>query len=294
MVELSYEFLKEIRRIQISSKKNVKDSLSGSYHSAFKGRGMEFEDVREYQVGDDVRHIDWNVTARMNTPYVKSFREERELTVLLLVDISASSLFGSLEKNKKQVIVEIAALLTCSAIDNNDKVGLLLFSDNVELYLPPKKGAKYSLRILRELLNFKPKGVKTDYSKVLSFLANVQKKQGICFFISDFLSPISKKEVTLIAKRHDLIGVSVLDPKELVLPKKGVYKLRDLESDESIVIDLGKRKVRDRYEKKMINRKEEIVHLFKRIGADFIHFKSGDSYVNVIYRFFKSRRGKAC
>ncbi len=289
---VSKEVFKNIRKIQIRTNKYVQDVLAGAYHSAFKGRGMEFEDVREYQPGDEVRSIDWNVTARMQTPFVKNFREERELTVILLVDLSASSLFGTTGKQKEAFIAEIGALLAFSAIKNNDKVGLILFTDKVERFLPPQKGLKHVLRVIRELLIFKPEGKKTDLSKALQFLIKIQKKRGVIFVISDFFSPSFKDELLFVSKKHDVIGVNVRDPQELTVPKMGLVQFKDLETHQTHLVDTSLKKVRKTIEEKNLKHIKEIQKQFENIGGGFINVQSGPSYMNTIKEFFKGRKQK--
>lgn len=290
---VSEEVFKNIRKIQIRTNKYVQDVLAGAYHSAFKGRGMEFEDVREYQPGDEVRSIDWNVTARMQTPYVKNFREERELTVILLVDLSASSLFGTTGKQKEAFIAEIGALLAFSAIKNNDKVGLILFTDEVERFLPPQKGLKHVLRVIRELLVFKPEGKKTDLSKALQFLIKIQKKRGVVFVISDFFSPSFKDELLFISKKHDVIGVNVRDPQELTVPRMGLVQFKDLETNQTHLVDTSLKKVRKSIEEKNLKHLKEVQKQFENIGGGFINVRSDPSYMNAIKEFFKGRKQKA-
>ncbi len=289
---VSKEVFKNIRKIQIRTNKYVQDVLAGAYHSAFKGRGMEFEDVREYQPGDEVRSIDWNVTARMQTPFVKNFREERELTVILLVDLSASSLFGTTGKQKEAFIAEIGALLAFSAIKNNDKVGLILFTDQVERFLPPQKGLKHVLRVIRELLIFKPEGKKTDLSKALQFLIKIQKKRGVIFVISDFFSPSFKDELFFISKKHDVIGVNVRDPQELTVPRMGLVQFKDLETNQTHLIDTSLKKVRKTIEEKNLKHLKEVQKQFENIGGGFINVRSDPSYMNAIKEFFKGRKQK--
>ncbi|MCH9634239.1 MAG: hypothetical protein S4CHLAM7_09840 [Chlamydiae bacterium] len=286
---VSKEIFKNIRKIQIRTNKYVQDVLAGAYQSAFKGRGMEFEDVREYQPGDEVRSIDWNVTARMQNPYVKNFKEERELTVLLLVDLSASSLFGTTGKQKEELIAEIGALLAFSASKNQDKVGLILFTDKVEKYISPKKGLKHVLRVIRELLLFKPEGKKTDLSKALQFLLKIQKKRGVVFILSDFFSPSFKDELLFASKRHDVIGVNVRDPQEMTIPKLGLIQFKDLETNKVQIVDTSLKKVRKRIEEKNLNHLKEIQKQFENIGGGFINVLSGPSYMNAIQEFFKRR-----
>lgn len=284
------EIFKNIRRIQLRTKKHVQNVLAGAYQSAFKGSGMEFEDVREYQPGDEIRSIDWNVTARMQYPYVKNFKEERELTVILLIDVSASSLFGTIGKQKEELIAEIGALFAFSAIKNNDKVGLLLFSDRVEKFLAPQKGIKHALRVVRELLIFKPKGKKTDIKEALSYLGKIQKRRSVVFLISDFFSKPFKDELSILSKRHEVIAVNVRDPHEMVLPKMGLVQLKDLESGKMILVDTSKRKVREMLEKKNLEQLNDLKQLFRGSSNGFIDIASGGDYVEPIRQFFSKRR----
>jgi len=289
-VKNSKEIFKNIRRIQIRTNKYVQDVLAGAYHSAFKGRGMEFEDVREYQPGDEIRSIDWNVTARMQYPYVKNFREERELTVILLIDVSASSLFGTTGRQKAELIAEIGALFAFSAVKNNDKVGLLLFSDIVEKYFPPQKGLKHALRLIRELLVFKPEGKQTDIKEALSFLGKIQKRRSVVFLISDFLSPPFKEELTLITRRHEVIGVNVRDPHELKLPKVGLLQLKDLESGKTMIVDTSRKKVREMLEKRNLEQLDKLKKIFESSANGFINTSSENNYMEPIREFFERRR----
>lgn len=291
-MEVSKQVFKNIRKIQIRTNKYVQDALAGAYHSAFKGRGMEFEDVREYQPGDEVRSIDWNVTARMQTPYVKNFREERELTVILLVDVSASSLFGTTGRAKEEFIAEIGALLAFSAIKNNDKVGLILFTDHVEKFVPAKKGLKHVLRVIRELLVFNPTRKKTDLSSALSYLLKVQKKRGVVFVLSDFFCPSFKKELMLASKRHDVIGINVRDPLEMSIPKVGLIQFKDLETHRTKIVDTGLKKVRKTIEEKNLKHIKEVQRQFENMGGGFIHVRSDPNYMNAIKEFFKGRKQK--
>ncbi len=287
---LSKEIFKNIKRIQIRTNKYVQDVLAGAYHSAFKGRGMEFEDVREYQPGDEVRSIDWNVTARMQYPFVKNFREERELTVMLLIDVSASSLFGTTGKQKAELIAELGALFSFSAINNNDKVGLILFSDHIEKYLPPQKGLKHAMRVIRELLVFKPSGKKTDIAKALTFLGKIQKRKSVVFLISDFLSPPFKDELSIMGKKHDLIGVSVRDPHELKLPKMGLLQLKDLECGRTLVVDTSKKKVREKLASRNKKGAEELKKLFETHTDGLINVQTSQTYMHAVREFFDKRK----
>jgi uncharacterized protein (DUF58 family) len=286
------EAFKNIRRLQIKALHNVEDAFAGIYRSAFKGRGLEFEDVREYQPGDDIRSIDWNVTARSQRPFVKNFREERELTVMLVVDISASSHFSHISRFKNEMIAELAALLAFSAIKNQDKVGLLLFTNEIELYLKPKKGVRHVLRVIRELLYFKPKHKGTDLPKALSFLGKVQRKKVICFLISDFLTGDFSGKAALIAKRHDLIAFHVYDAYEKNFIPQGLFTLRDLETQEQAIIDTSDANVQKHFQEKAQKQGLAIKHLFESSGADYISMHTGEESAKVLHRFFKLRGRK--
>lgn len=287
------EAFQHIRRLQIKALRNVDDLFAGIYRSAFKGKGLEFEDVREYHPGDDIRTIDWNVTARSQTPFVKNFREERELTVMLIVDISASSQFSHLDRFKSEMIAELAALLAFSAIKNQDKVGLLLFSNEVELYLKPKKGIRHVLRVIRELLYFKPKQRGTDLPNALSFLGRVQRKRAICFLISDFLAKDFSKQAVLIAQRHELIAFHIYDAHEKLFAPKGLFHLRDLETQEEVLVDTGDSRVQQHFQRHAEEHGLAIKHLFERSGADYMAMHTGESSSAVLQRFFRLRgRGR--
>lgn len=286
------EAFQHIRRLQIKALHNVNDLFAGIYRSAFKGKGLEFEDVREYQPGDDIRTIDWNVTARSQHPFVKNFREERELTVMLVVDISASSQFSHTTRFKSEMIAELAALIAFSAIKNQDKVGLLLFSNEIELYLAPKKGVRHVLRVIRELLYFTPKNRGTDLPKALSFLGRVQRKHVICFLISDFLTGDFNRQAALIAKRHELIAFHVFDTYEQFFAPKGLFTLRDLESQEQSVIDTTHPTVQEHFQKKTHEQQIATKHLFERIGAGYMSMHTGESSSHVLQRFFRLRGRK--
>ncbi|SCA63715.1 Uncharacterized protein Mb1516 [Chlamydiales bacterium SCGC AG-110-P3] len=289
MSRLPKELFSTIRRIQINTTHIVNDVLAGAYHSAFKGQGMEFEDVRTYQPGDDVRAIDWNVTARFNHPYVKSFREERELTVMIAVDVSASSHYSSKSRLKSEVIAEVGATLAFSAIKNNDRVGLLLFSDRIEQYLPPKKGTRHVLRVIRDLLAFEPESRGTDIACGLEFLQRVHRKTGVCFLISDFITDGYKTPLTLTAKKHDLITIAVTDPYESVFPDLGLLTIRDLESKKLKVIDTSNQRARAALAEKAQERLERHRKLVERVGAGYIHIENGTDYTLPIRRFFRMR-----
>ena len=280
---------RHIRRLQIQALHNVDDLFAGIYRSTFKGKGLEFEDVREYQPGDDIRTIDWNVTARSRHPFVKNFREERELTVMLVVDISASSHFGHLGRLKSDMIAELAALLAFSAIKNQDKVGLLLFTNEIELYLKPKKGVRHVLRVIRELLYFNPRHKGTNVPQALSFLGRVQRKRMICFLISDFLTHDFSKEAALMAKRHELIAFHVYDLYERDFSPRGLFQLRDLETEEEELIDTGDANVQQHFQRKAEEQATATKHLFHRIGADYLAMHTGESSSATLQRFFRLR-----
>ena len=283
------ELAKKIRYIQIYTSKAVNDSLAGEYESLFKGRGMEFQEVREYQVGDDIRTIDWNVTARAGDPYVKLFREERELTVMFLVDLSASGSFGSTGQIKNEAAAEISALLAFSAIKNNDKVGLIVFTDQVEMFIPPEKGTTHVLRLIRELLNFKPAKGKTDLVAGMDYLGRVLHKKSVVFLISDFQSEGFEKQLRILGKRHDLIAVSITDPREISMPDVGLIQLEDAETGEIITIDTGSRSFRDRYDQLGNSRMEGLRKLFRSMDVDHIDIRTGEDYVFDLVGFFRNR-----
>lgn len=285
------EIFKNIRRIQITTTKAVNDLLAGSYHSAFKGVGMEFEDVRAYTPGDEVRSIDWNVTARMNFPFVKRFREERELTVMLVVDVSGSLNFGSSDKLKRDFLAELGGVLAFSAIQNHDKVGLILFSDHIEKYIPPKKGVRHVLRVIRELLVFTPTHQKTDISEALGFLAKVQKKRGVCFLISDFITGQFQQQAAIAAKRFDLIAIQVTDPHEIDFPEVGLITLKDPETGKVQLVDAEKLTI-EAQKQTTLSRIQTIRKLMHQIGASFIDMRTNEPYVNALNKFFKMREAR--
>lgn len=283
------ELAKKIRYIQIYTTKTVNNVFAGEYESAFKGHGMEFEDVREYQPGDEVRSIDWNVTARTGRPFIKRFIEERELTIIFLVDLSASGSFGSIEKTKNEIAAELCALLAFSAIKNNDKVGLIVFTDVVEMFIPPKKGMTHVLRLIRELLYFKPRKAKTKIQEGLAYLGRVTRKKSVVFLVSDFLESDFEKQMRIMGKRHDLIAVSITDPREVTMPNVGLLELEDAETGELIVIDTGDRLVRHQYEQYGKERSTQLKRLFHSIGVDQIDIRTDRDYVSTLMRFFLER-----
>jgi uncharacterized protein (DUF58 family) len=292
MSPVSQDLFRKIRKIQIHSTQLANDILAGAWHSAFKGRGMEFEEVREYQTGDEIRSIDWNVTARMNHPFVKVFREERELTVILIVDVSASSRFGSQNQLKRELIAEIGAVLAFSAIKNNDKVGLILFSEDIEKYIPPKKGIRHVLRVIRELLVFKPKGIGTNLQKALDFTGTVLRKSSICFLISDFICTLHQQELSILAKKHDFIAINVSDPYELEFPKVDLIHLVDLETGTGSIVDASDDNVQSSFKESSLKRIEAVEKMMRNIGADFMNIRTDLPYVVPMRKFFKGREIK--
>lgn len=290
MSEIPKDVFKHIRRIQITTTHLAEELMVGAYHSAFKGKGMEFEEVREYIDGDDVRNIDWNVTARMNSPYIKNFKEERELSVILLVDVSASSRFGSGKRLKQEYLAEIAAVLAFTAIKNNDNVGLILFSDEVEEYIPAKKGLRHILRVIRDLLVFQPKHKGSDLKKALDFLGQIQKKSCVCFLLSDYIYPLCPEELTLAATRHDLIMIQVSDPVEEDFPNAGLVLFNDAESGISQRIDTSNQAVQEHLKAEAASRKQEVYQLSKRINAGYIYLRTDRPYAEPLRKFFRLRR----
>ena len=284
------ELLKRVRKIEIKTRGLSKNIFAGEYHSAFKGRGMTFSEVREYQYGDDIRNIDWNVTARHNRPYVKIFEEERELTVMLMIDVSASRNFGTISKLKKNQITEIAAVLAFSAIQNNDKIGVIFFSDKIEKFIPPKKGRTHILHIIRELIDFYPEDKQTDIEKALEYMTNSIKKRCTCFVISDFIDEHDFAHALAIANRkHDVVALRVYDPRENQLPPVGMMYLRDAETGEQMWVDTSDKKLREAYEKYAFVREKELDAIFKRSGVDVANIRSDEDYVRALITLFKKR-----
>ncbi|TXB61664.1 DUF58 domain-containing protein [Phaeodactylibacter luteus] len=284
------ELLKKVRKIEIKTKGLSRHLFAGEYHSAFKGRGMSFSEVRDYQYGDDVRNIDWNVTARTGDPHVKIFEEERELTVMLLIDISPSSFFGTVNQLKSEMITEICAVLAFSAINNNDKVGVAFFSDHVERFIPPKKGKQHILRIIRELINFEPSGKGTDIGATLEYFNNLVKKRSICFIISDFLSMGYEQPLRVAARRHDVIGVNLIDPREEELPNVGLLRAQDAESGALQWIDTSSRQVREAYANWHQEHLGYFSSTFRKSGAAAMNIRTNESYVDALHQFFQQRR----
>lgn len=283
------EVMKQIRRIQIRTSRVVNDILAGEYHSVFKGQGMEFEEVREYVPGDEIRLIDWNVTARTSIPHVKILVEERELTVMLVVDASGSGRFGSVDRFKNELAAELCALLAFSAIQNNDRVGLIIFTDDVELYIAPDKGRKHVLRVIREVLLFKPKGKGTNIPAALRFLNHVTKRRAVAFVVSDFMEADHEREMRVANKRHDVIAVTVTDPLEEDLPNVGFVQVEDSESGTRAFIDTSDEQVRQRYREEARRRVESRDAIFKRTRVDAIHVRTDRPYFEEVHKFFRMR-----
>ena len=281
--------LKKVRKIEIKTRRLSDHVFGGEYHSTFKGRGMTFSEVRQYQFGDDVRAIDWNVTARYNEPFVKVFEEERELTLMLVVDVSGSESFGTKTQFKREILTEIAATLAFSALQNNDKVGLVLFSDQIELFIPPKKGRSHILRIIRELLEFEPKSRQTNISIALEFLSGVLKKKAIVFMLSDFMDKGYEKTLRITAKKHDLTGIRIYDPVETKLPKLGIVPMRDAETGVIRWINTHSRKVTIQYENHYKKRTAQFQELFQKNGAGTLSCSVEESYVKKLLGYFKAR-----
>lgn len=283
------EILKKVRELEIKSKKLTTDLFTGEYHSAFKGKGMSFKEVREYAAGDDIRFIDWNVSARFGHPYTKVFEEERELTVMLLVDISASSLFGTVQARKKDVITEIAAVISFSAVNNADKIGVIFYSDRVEAYIPPKKGKQHALYIVRELLSKEPKGKGTAVSKALRYFNNSTKQKSIAFVLSDFLDANYEDALRIAGKKHDVIGIKLYDKMDMQLPDAGLLQVQDSESNKTSWVDSGDGFVRHSYQQEFFRLAEYATQTFKKAGCDLLHIRTNEDYVRVLQRFFLSR-----
>lgn len=283
------ELLKKVRKIEIKTRRLSDHIFSGEYHSSFKGRGMTFSEVRQYQFGDDIRSIDWNVTARYNEPFVKIFEEERELTMMLMVDISASESFGTMQQFKKDMITEISATLAFSAIQNNDKVGLLLFSDEIELFIPPKKGKTHVLRIIRELIEFKPKSKKTNITHALRYLSNVMKKKAIVFVLSDFMDDDYDNALKIVGKKHDVTGFRVYDKFEKEIPKLGMVPMQDAESGKIMLVNTNSKSVRIKYNANYLKTVDYFENSFKKSGSGTISTQIDESYVKKLLGYFKRR-----
>lgn len=283
------DLLKKVRKIEIKTRRLSDHIFSGEYHTSFKGRGMTFSEVRQYQYGDDIRAIDWNVTARYNEAHVKVFEEERELTMMLMVDISGSESFGSNSQFKKDIVTEIAATMAFSATQNNDKIGLILFSDQIELYIPPKKGKSHVLRIIRELIEFVPKSTKTDVAQALKFLSGTQKKKAIVFMISDFMSNEYEHTLKIASKKHDITGIRVYDIREEKIPNLGMVPMLDAETGETLLVNTSAKSVRMEYEKYYRSQINYFNETFRKSGAGVVSTRVDESYVTKLLGYFKSR-----
>ena len=283
------EILKKIRRLELRTRRLVNSIFAGQYHSVFKGRGMNFEEVREYAPGDEIRSIDWNVTARMNAPYIKKFTEEREMTVMLLLDVSASGVFGSIELSKRELAAEVASILAFSAINNNDKVGLLLFTDDVELFIPPKKGRLHTLRLIREMLYFEPKGRGTNLAGALEYMNRVISRRAVVFMISDFMAPDFTKALTVTSKRHDLVAMPVTDPGESQLPDVGIVTLEDAETGAQIDVNTSNRAVRRALFDLNEERMRALERLLRSRRVDIVQLSTAEDYLLPLRAFFDQR-----
>ena len=283
------EILKQVRRVEIATRGLVNEVFSGEYHSVFKGRGMNFAEVREYQYGDDIRSIDWNVTARAGTPFVKVFDEERELTVMLVVDVSASGEFGSRSRMKGEVAVEVCAVLAFSAITNNDKVGLIIFSDRIEKFVPPRKGRRHGLRVLRELLYFRPEGRGTDVAGALEYLARVVRRRAVVFVVSDFLATNYQKALAVAGRRHDTIVIRMGDPRERELPPVGYIDLEDAETGEQLTVNLSDPTFRDAFDHDVTETRTALEREFRKTGIDVVEISTDRPYADRLMRFFRQR-----
>ena len=288
------EIIKKVRRLEIRTRHLVTDSVTGAYHSSFKGRGMDFEEVREYAIGDDVRTIDWNVSAKMDKPFVKVFREERELTLMLLIDLSASGIFGSVEQSKRERAAEIASVLAFSASQNNDKVGLILYTEEVEHYIPPKKGRRHILRLIRDILFFKPQGRGTAHKVALDYLNRVQRRKAVVFHISDFLDTSDElfQSLAVVNQRHDLISISLSDPRESKLPNVGLITLEDAETGEIVEVDTGNASVRQRYHMNANARRDLFAKSMRQKGLDWIETNTEEAYMPALRKLFARRASR--
>jgi len=288
------ELLKKVRKIEIKTKGLSRNIFAGEYHSAFKGRGMAFSEVREYQFGDDIRNIDWNVTARYGHPFIKIFEEERELTVMLLVDVSGSRDFGTVERLKKNVIVEIAAILSFSAISNNDKIGVIFFSDRIEKFIPPQKGRTHTLRIIRELIEFELVSRKTDIAMALRYLTNAMKRRVTASVISDFMDklPPLEQALSIANNKHDVVGLRIYDERESWLPSVGMIKLKDAETGEYLWVDSSSSRVRESYTRDWNEKNKQLDSLLKKTGLDYVNISTREDYVKSLVALFKKREHK--
>ncbi|HDR89756.1 MAG TPA: DUF58 domain-containing protein [Bacteroidetes bacterium] len=283
------ELLKKVRKIEIKTRGLSRQVFAGQYHSAFKGRGMMFSEVREYHYGDDLRNIDWNVTARFNHPYIKVYEEERELTVMLLIDVSGSRDFGTRHMLKRDMVTEIAAVLSFSAIQNNDKIGVIFFTDRVEKFIPPKKGRQHILRVIRELIDFRPESRRTDLTEPLRFLTNAIKKRCTAFVISDFMDHDFESPLQISGNKHDMVAIRVYDHRETELPDVGLVQMRDAETGEQMWVDTSKRSVREFYYQWYLKKQKEINDILVRCGVDHIAIRTDEDYVPPLIQLFKKR-----
>ncbi len=284
------EILKKVKELEIISRKLTTHMFTGEYHSAFKGRGMSFREVREYSHGDDIRFIDWNVSARFSHPFTKVFEEERELTVILLVDVSASSLFGTVHQRKKDLLTEVGAVLTFSAINNNDKVGVIFFSDKVEQYIAPKKGKQHALYIVRELLTAKPKRTGTNLGEAMKFFNSATKQKSIAFIMSDFIDEKFDDDLRVIGNRHDVIGLRIYDKMDMELPNAGMLHVRDLETGKTTWLDTSDKLVQYNYQQNFLEKSAWCKSVFRKAGAELLHLRTDEDYVKVLQHFFVNRR----
>jgi len=283
------ELLKRVRQIEIKTRGLSNHIFAGEYHSAFKGRGMTFSEVREYQFGDDIRNIDWNVTARFNHPYIKVFEEERELTVMLIIDVSGSRDFGTISTFKKNIITEMAATLAFSAIQNNDKIGMIFFSDHIEKFIPPKKGRKHILHLIRELITFTPQNKETDISEALRFMKNAIKKRCTAFIISDFMDDRFEDALKIANQKHDIVALKVYDKRETEIPPIGWMKLKDAETDQLMWVNTSDSKVRENYRRHWLETDAKIKTIFRKAGVDNVTVRTDEDYVKALISMFKKR-----
>ena len=283
------EILKKVRELEIKSKKLTSDLFTGEYHSAFKGKGMSFKEVREYSAGDDIRFIDWNVSARFGHPYSKVFEEERELTVMLLIDISASTLFGTTHATKKDIATEIAAVIAFSAVNNGDKIGVVFYSDKIEKYIPPKKGKQHALYIVRELLSIPVKKRNTQLTSALKYFSNTTRQKSIAFILSDFIDANYEDALRVAGNKHDIVGIKIYDKMDMKLPDAGLLRIEDAESGKQKWIDTGNTLVRHEYEKEFFRITAYSTETFKKAGSDLLHVRTDEDYVKVLQQFFISR-----
>ena len=289
-VKNAAELIKKVRELEIKSKKITTHLFTGEYHSAFKGKGMSFREVKEYSAGDDVRFIDWNVSARFSSPFTKLFEEERELTVMLLVDTSTSNLFGSVGKRKKDLITEMAAVIAFSAVTNNDKVGVIFFSDGIEKYIPPKKGRAHALYIVRELLTVEPHAKGTNLDDAIKYFNNTTRQKSIAFLLSDFLDTGYDNDLKIIGKKHDVIGLKVYDKMDMQLPEVGLLQLQDSETGKMNLVDTGNEMTRHNYQQHFFTQSDLTKKYFRKAGADLLHIRTDEDYVKILQQFFQKRK----